>query len=177
MMRNKTFKAFVASAAVLIIVVWAVPAMAQEQRKAMSIDELLRQVESGRVTDNREYRQREEQFSKARAEQQNLLRDAERERNAEEARSQRLEDEFEANDLQIDELTEILNERLGSLKELFGVMQQVAGHARERFDNSLTNIQYPDRGKFLEALAKKIGGSAQLPSLNEIERLWFELQR
>ena len=56
-------------------------------------------------------------------------------------------------------------------------MQQVSGDSQVRFDNSLTNIQYPDRGKFLEALAKKIGGSAQLPSLDEIERLWFELQR
>ncbi len=176
-MRPKTLNTFVAFAVVLVIVLCTVPAMAQEARKAMSMDELLRQVEKGRVTDNREHQQREARFSQARSEQQNLLRAAERERIAEEARSQRLEDEFEANDLQIDELTEVLNERLGSLKELFGVMQQVAGHARERFDDSLTNIQYPDRSAFLEALAKKIGSSAQLPSLGEIERLWFELQR
>ena len=63
------------------------------------------------------------------------------------------------------------------MKELFGVMQQVSGDAQVRFENSLTNIQYPDRGVFLEALAKKIGSSAKLPSLEEIERLWFELQR
>ena len=56
-------------------------------------------------------------------------------------------------------------------------MQQVAGDSRARFDGSLTNIQYPDRGEFLEGLAKKIGSSSQLPSLGEIEQLWFELQR
>jgi biopolymer transport protein ExbB len=106
-----------------------------------------------------------------------MLRGAEREKANEEATSQKLENEFEVNDKKIDELTTTLDERLGSLKELFGVMQQVSGDARERFDNSVTNIQYPDRGQFLEALAKKIGGSAQLPSLEEIERLWFELQR
>jgi biopolymer transport protein ExbB len=162
--------------ALMVYAMMATPALGQEQ-KAMSMDELLRQVEKGRVTDNRENTQREEKFKQARAEQQNLLRDAERERANQASRSQRLEDDFEANDLQIDELTGILNERLGSLKELFGVMQQVSGDARVRFENSLTNIQYPERGEFLEALAKKIGGSAKLPSLDEIERLWYELQR
>jgi biopolymer transport protein ExbB len=53
----------------------------------------------------------------------------------------------------------------------------VAGDARTRFETSLTSIQYPDRVEFLEGLAKKIGSSAQLPSIEEIERLWFELQR
>ncbi len=65
----------------------------------------------------------------------------------------------------------------GSLKELFGVMQQVAGDTRTRFETSLTGVQYPGRVEFLEELAKKIGSGTQLPSLDEIDRLWFELQR
>ncbi|MDH3509970.1 MAG: MotA/TolQ/ExbB proton channel family protein [Gammaproteobacteria bacterium] len=153
-----------------------IPVAAQDQA-AMSMAELLRQVEKGRVSDNRENQAREQRFDQARSEQQSLLNEAKGERTAQENRSQRLEDEFEANDLQIDELTNVLNERLGSLKELFGVMQQVSGDSQARFQNSLTNIQYPERGQFLEDLAKKIGGSAKLPSLEEIERLWFELQR
>jgi biopolymer transport protein ExbB len=161
---------------VLAIALTAIPVVAQEPT-AMSMDELLRQVEKGRVTDNKENQAREQRFDQAKSEQQGLLNTAKGERTAQESRSQRLEDEFEANELQIDELTAVLNERLGSLKELFGVMQQVSGDAQVRFDNSLTNIQYPDRSQFLEDLAKKIGGSAKLPSLEEIERLWFELQR
>ena len=160
----------------LVVSFFAMPVSAQDQ-KAMSMEDLLRQVEKGRVTDNRENSAREARFKQARAEQQNMLRDAEREKASEESRSQRLEDDFEANELDIEILTQTLNERLGSLKELFGIMQQVAGDARVRFDNSLTNIQYPDRGEFLEGLAKKIGGSAKLPSLEEIERLWFEMLR
>jgi biopolymer transport protein ExbB len=151
-------------------------ALAQDQ-KAMSMSELLRQVEKGQVTDNKENRDREARFNAAKSDQQKLLNDARGERTAQEARSQSLEDDFETNDLAIAELTETLNVRLGSLKELFGVMQQVSGDSQGRFENSLTNIQYPDRGEFLEALAKKIGGSAKLPSLEEIEQLWFELQR
>jgi len=148
-----------------------------QENKAMSMSELLRQVEKGRVSDNREYKAREQRFRQAKSEQQKLLNDAQREKSQEESRSQRLEKEFEANDIEIGKLTATLNERLGSLKELFGVMQQVSGDSQVRFHNSLTNIQYPDRELFLETLAKKIGSSAKLPSLEEIERLWFELQR
>jgi biopolymer transport protein ExbB len=152
-------------------------AFAQNENKAMSMNELLRQVEQGRVTDNKENKAREARFAQSKTEQQKLLNEAKREKGAAENRSQELESGFEANDKQITELTATLNARLGSLKELFGVMQQVSGDAQVRFENSLTNIQYPDRGVFLEALAKKIGSSAKLPSLEEIERLWFELQR
>lgn len=146
-------------------------------QQAVSMEELLRQVEQGRINDNQENRQREERFRASKADQQRLLRDAEATKRAEEQRSQRLENEFDANDLRLVELKALYNERLGALKELFGVMQQVAGDARGRFDSSLTNIQYPGRGEFLGDLAKKIGASSQLPTIEEIERLWFELQR
>lgn len=146
-------------------------------QQAVSMDELLRQVEQGRINDNQENRQREERFRASRADQQRLLRDAEATKRAEEQRSERLENEFDANEGTLTDLKALYNERLGALKELFGVMQQVAGDARGRFDSSLTNIQYPDRGQFLGDLAKKIGSASQLPSIEEIERLWFELQR
>ncbi len=146
-------------------------------QQAVSIEELLRQVEQGRIKDNQENRQREERFRASRADQQRLLRDAEATKRAEEQRSERLENEFDANEGTLTDLKALYNERLGALKELFGVMQQVAGDARGRFDSSLTNIQYPDRGQFLGDLAKKIGSASQLPSIEEIERLWFELQR
>lgn len=177
-MKNRNIKPLIviAAAALVGFIGGVTPATAQDN-KAMSMSELLKQVEKGRVTDSQEYKAREQRFRQAKSEQQTMLNDAKREKGQEESRSQRLESDFEANDLQIAEYTATLNQRLGSLKELFGVMQQVSGDAQVRFDNSLTNIQFPDRGEFLEALAKKIGSSAKLPSLDEIERLWFELQR
>ena len=75
------------------------------------------------------------------------------------------------------DVTEQLNARLGSLRELFGVLQQVAGDARGLFEASLTNIEYPERSQFLTDLAAKMGSGSQLASIEEIERLWFELQR
>ena len=56
-------------------------------------------------------------------------------------------------------------------------LQQVAGDARGLFEVSLTNVEYPDRAEFLTDLAAKMGSSSQLASIEEIERLWFELQR
>jgi len=150
------------------------PATAQQ---ALSMDQLLRKVEQGRVQDNTENRAREERFRKSKADQQNMLNNASAEKKREESRSQRLEATAATNKTELKELEGELNERLGSLKELFGVMQQVAGDARTRFETSITNVEYPERVAFLEGLAKKIGGSTQLPSLEEIDQLWFELHR
>lgn len=53
----------------------------------------------------------------------------------------------------------------------------MAGDAQGRFNASLTNIQYPDRGEFLTELGNKMAGANTLASIEDIERLWFELQR
>jgi len=152
----------------------AQPAGAQD---AMSLDELLRRVEQGRVTDGREQQEREQRFRADQAEQQRLLREAEQQKTAQERRGSELEATFTANEQQLAELSDSLEQRLGALRELFGVMQQVSGDARGRFENSLTNIQYPDRGEFLDELVQKIARGSRLPSIEEIEQLWYELQR
>ena len=147
------------------------------QQAATTVDELLDRVQQGKINDNAENKKRENEFRQKRNQQEDLLAASESTKISEENRSTRLEAIFEENEAELNILQETLNERLGALKELFGVMQQVAGDARTRFENSLTNIQYPDRVPFLEALAKKIGSNSKLPSIDEIERLWFELQK
>ena len=152
----------------------ALPLQAQE---ALTLDELLRLVEQGAVRDNEEMRTREEQFRQTRGEQQRLLDQANSEKAAEERRSQRLENAYGENERRIAALMQTRDERLGALKELFGVTQQVAGDARSNFENSLTNVQYPERTAFLTALVEKLGSGIELPSIEEMERLWWELQR
>ncbi|HJL81320.1 MAG TPA: MotA/TolQ/ExbB proton channel family protein [Gammaproteobacteria bacterium] len=146
-------------------------------QQATNIDQLLDNVEQGKILDSADNRKRENEFRQKRSQQEQLLDDSVKQKEAEEVKSATLEVIFEDNDKELNELQNTLNERLGALKELFGVMQQVSGDARSRFENSLTNIQYPDRGQFLEDLAKKIGSNSKLPSIPEIERLWYELQR
>jgi len=70
-----------------------------------------------------------------------------------------------------------LDERLGALKELFGVLQTVSGDTQGVFTSSLTNIQYPDRGDFLVELGSKMAGASSLASIEDIERLWGMLQK
>lgn len=164
--------ALVFSATLLLIAGTA--ALAQE---TLSLDSLLETVKTGRAQDAKENAARLAAFKANKAEQQNLLGQAQAARSAGEARSKELEAEFEANDLRVVELDAALKERLGSLKELFGVLQQAAGDARGQFEASLTQVQYPERSEFLTQLAQKMGQTSKLASLEEIEQLWFELQR
>ena len=151
------------------------PAVAADE--AMSLDALLEQVQQGRIDESRENQAREEAFVRDKANQAELLQQANRERANLEAVSERLEKEFETNQDDIDILKQDLQEALGSLKELFGVLQTAAGDSRATFDASLTNIEYPYRGDFMTELAEKMGSGSELASLEEIEELWFEIQR
>ncbi|MCH7853482.1 MAG: MotA/TolQ/ExbB proton channel family protein [Proteobacteria bacterium] len=149
----------------------------QAQEDASSMDQLLRQIEQGQARDSAEAKQREARFSAARGEQQSLLNQARAERNRQENNSQRLENLFTANQQKIVDARAALDKRLGALKELFGVLQTVSGDAQGRFDSSLTNIQFPDRTEFLVELGNKMASASSLASIEDIEKLWFELQR
>jgi biopolymer transport protein ExbB len=154
------------------------PAQSQNQEQpASSMGELLQQIERGQARDSQEARQREAEFAQRRNEQQQLLNTARTERSRLEAESTRLENLFASNQEEILAARTTLDERLGALKELFGVLQTVTGDAQGRFRSSLTNIQYPERGRFLSELGNKMAGASSLASIEDIERLWFELQR
>ena len=148
-----------------------------QEQPASSMSELLQQIQRGQARDSEEARQREAEFAQRRNEQQQLLNQARAERERLEAESSRLENLFASNQEEIATARAALDERLGALKELFGVLQTVTGDAQGRFRSSLTNIQYPDRGQFLTELGSKMAGASSLASIEDIERLWFELQR
>ncbi|MDH3841395.1 MAG: MotA/TolQ/ExbB proton channel family protein [Chromatiales bacterium] len=175
-MMQRTRMALVVAAALGV----AVPVAAQQP--AQSIDDLLKRVQQGEVTEKRENREREQRFQQDKASQQKVLADAQAQRATLEQRSDALETQFEENELRVADLTEQFDKRLGSLKELFGVLQQVAGDTRAQFENSITSTQPsirdgndPDRVQFLADLAAKMGTASKLASIEEIERLWFEM--
>jgi len=143
----------------------------------VSLDELLESVKVGRVTDAAENKARLDQFRADRSAQTRLLNAEKAEQRRQEEASARMEKQFEVNDVKIIDLERAFQERLGGLKELFGVLQQASGDARGNFEASITNVQFPDRNDFLLQFAKKMGQSNRLASLEEIERLWFELQQ
>ena len=145
--------------------------------QAVSLDELLQQVKQGRIKDAAENQKRIEDFQKDRSRQQQLVREMEAEKTRQENLSQQLEDTFEVNDAAIIDLERALQERLGELKELFGVLQQAAGDARGNFDTAGTQIPFPGRGEWLTEFGLKMCSTTRMPTLEEIERIWFELQR
>ena len=151
--------------------------VASAQDNASSMGELLKLIEQGQARDSREARQREATFAQSKNKQQSLLNGAKAERSRQERESERLENLFKDNQARIITARAALDVRLGALKELFGVLQTVAGDTQGRFDASLTNIQFPDRGKFLVELGGKMANSSSLPSIQDIEHLWYELQR
>lgn len=154
-----------------------VSATAMAQQPAATLDELLKRVEQGRVIESKEHKEREARFLGDKAGQERLLREARNKRTEEERRSERLENNFEANELKINDLKGQLTARLGSLKELFGVLTQVSGDTVAQFQNSLTSAQFSDsdRIEFITELGTKMGTSSKLASIAEIERLWLEL--
>lgn len=162
--------------AVLLVATFAGAAFAQDS-KPLDLDALLKQLEQGQYQQNQQNAQREKEFVQKRAEQDQMLRDATSQRNSALNTSEKLETNFEENEFKLADLNEALDKRLGSLKELFGVLQQVAGDTKNKFYNSTISAQIPGRSEFLDEMAQSMGTSSKLASIEEIERVWFEIQR
>ena len=157
--------------------VWAQDDGTTEAEEASSIQELVDLIREGRTADTAAFNQLRAEFQQRQDEQTRLLEEARAERDRQLAISDQLNNEFDENELEIIEVTELLDQRLGSLRELFGVLQQFAGDARSSFQNSLTNIEFPERDAWLAEFAEKMGNNSELPSVQEIETLWYELAR
>ena len=69
--------------------------------------------------------------------------------------SDQLSAEFDDNESQLSELEEKLTLKLGNLGEMFGVVRQVAGQTKGEFENSISNLQFPERNDALQKLTEK----------------------
>ena len=145
--------------------------------RALDLDALLKQLEQGQFAQKQENAQREKEFVAQRTQQDNVLRDTTTQRDNALDLSEKLETQFEENEFKLADLNEALTNRLGSLKELFGVLQQVSGDTKNKFYNSVVSAQIPGRSEFLDSMAQDMGKSSKLASITEIERVWFEIQR
>lgn len=182
---KKTFAALLmggllASTAVLAQDEAAAPAEPEPDLRAeaaANLEQLLEFVKQGQVTERSDNAAREQRFAAAKADQQRMLNEAEAERTREEQRSARLEKQFADNELLVAEKQEQLRERLGALTELFGHLTAASGDLSSNLEVSLVSAQYPDRGLFLRDLIKKMNESDALPSIEEIERVWYEMLR
>jgi len=150
------------SALVALILSFSVSAaVAQDQTSASptaarSLDELLELVKTGFRVEREATQQREARFVQAKDEQAELLREM-----------------FATNETALARLEDNLEQRLGTMGELFGVVRQVAGDMQAHVWESVTSSQLPNREELLE----KLGRGKELPKTDDLEKLWFELQR
>lgn len=141
------------------------PALAQD------MESLLQQIrESGREQ-QRINREREQRFLQQRNERKALLEEARRERNAARARAERVREEFEAGQARINTLKEKLNEASADLGRAYTAARSTAGDLRAAARTSPVTAQYPERLDKLSAIAD----NPQLPTLTQLEQLWFLL--
>lgn len=151
-------------------------AFAQGQRAA-TLDELLQMMKNSKIAESSEHAKREAEFRRDKSNQFNLLKEAEATLAAEERRSTRLEETFKEQDALVQQRRQQYEERLGSLKELFGHLTSTAGDLRANLETSIVSAQLPNRGEFLDQLIEDMNSETKLPTIEEIERLWYELQR
>ncbi len=138
-----------------------------------TLDDLLKQVLEERQYQNQEFAEREKNFQNQKDKQARLLNQAQRELQKEEKIHSQLTEEFNRNNKNLGILQNELDLAMGVLGELFGVVKQVSGNLRGRILKSLVSVDFPDRLKVIDAIAD----SRKLPTMEELRRLWFELQR
>jgi len=160
------------AATLLAAVVASVVAGSGVAAEPKSLGELLEQTKNARELQAKANASREAAFIASRDQQISLVAQAQKARDEAEARSTALSDRYDQNDLKIAELENLLQSRLGSLGELFGVVRQVSGDVTTSVDNSLISAEYPGRGEFFAQLSK----AKVLPSISQLEQLWYEMQ-
>jgi biopolymer transport protein ExbB len=141
--------------------------------KAGSLDELLTRVRELQSAESTINRKREQRFLAEKHSQKQRLEETEALLVAEQRRSDELQQAFDSNEKKLVELEQRLRERAGSLAELSGIYRQVWGDTRATLENSLISTQLPGRMAALDELALQ----QELPSMAQMEGLWFALQQ
>jgi len=147
-------------------------AAVQASGASQTLDQLLQQVKHDRVSQVRIDKKRESQFRAQKADKQALLNKVKQQHQAEKARGKALLVQHSENERRMAQLEADLVAAQGDLKEAFGVVRGVAGDAAGIVADSVISAQYPGRAQELAA----IGHSKELPTLVELENLWFALQ-
>jgi biopolymer transport protein ExbB len=149
----------------------AMPVHAPPEPK--SLDELLEMVREGFEAEHAVNRRREAEFKQNKENQERLLNEALATLAGEEASSQLLEVSYNENEAAIGTAQERMIERLGEMGELFGVVRQVATDLAAQTWDSMTSAEGGSHRELLD----RLGRSDELPSTEDLEKLWLELQR
>ena len=150
----------------------------EETPEVSTVEALLMLVKEGKTQEQSENSQREAKFLANKNKQAETLAAEKRELARQERIADQLEAEYKKNEEILRVKEEAYQKELGSLVELFGHLQSSAGEAAVQFSGSLTSPQFGlERVDFLNDLTSKMSETTELPTIREIEGLWYELQR
>ena len=144
-------------------------------QQGLDFNKIKRSSDSAAASERSANSAREARFKKAVSSAQSKFSNAKAARVKEEKISTQLDNEIRSNDVKMEELRQDLARELGDLKELFGVIQQTASEAQDGYKTSLISAQYPNRADEIQQMVQKLG-TDELPTISEMEILWYELQ-
>lgn len=150
----------------LLLMLLSLPVQANE------LQQLLQQVRSQVQVDAGVDAERLAEFRADNSRQQTLLEQAQARLAAAEAEQDRLKALFQTNEDALTQQGEVLRERSGQLGEVFGVVKQQAQELKGLVEDSMISAQYADRAQLLAFADRK-----RIPTLAELEGLWFLLQQ
>lgn len=137
------------------------------------LEALLQQVQQASRSQSQQLRAREQRFLQQRNRQTALLKQAQAA--AQQARKQAdaLRARFQANQKAIKAVQDKLTAAAGDRGQIYSAVHDAAKAFHRIASDSLVSAQYPDR---LKTLAK-IADPSQVPSLDQIRKLWFLMQQ
>lgn len=139
--------------------------------QADALADLLQEVKSEQAAEGKRDKAREQRFLSSLQEQKTLLAQANKEVNKQVTMRDKLKGQFDTNEIELTELTELLSRRTGDLGELFGVFRQMAADSQSKMYDSLISLERPERKVAIDALASR----KEVPRIQEMKVLWTML--
>lgn len=161
----------------LLTALFSLPVFSEEKAVSIpeniqSLQQLLEQVRKDGLKEARAHEEREAVFATDAKEQKLALKKAKDELVATKKVTNRLKNTFDDNEETLAELEEELRKRMGNLGEMFGVVRQVSQDIASIREHSLLANELDARSDVLDELSE----SKALPSIPELEQLWYEMQ-
>lgn len=137
-----------------------------------SLQQLLEQVKNDGLKERSVHQERERIFLQDASKQKQALFKSKAELKEVKQETNRLKNTFDSNEESLASLEEELRKRMGNLGEMFGVVRQVSQDVSSIRENSLLANELGARSDLLDQLSE----SKALPSISELEKLWYEMQ-
>jgi biopolymer transport protein ExbB len=137
------------------------------------LDQLLAKVQAEHEKERALNRQREAEFLKERNQQQALLEKARTAYYLAQAKNNPAKMQIDANNAELEKLRKELQQSVTDMGDIFTIYRQFAGDFAATLNDSQTGAQFPTRAEEL----KKLNNTDALPTIDDMERLWYLVQQ